>query len=203
MPDFDTRTRQEPDQPNRHANMTLRLGIGGSILLLAVVAVVITVRAVDPIADHLAGPPADQLDQAKAQLDQEIQLKPPPAYSLHNDMESSAYYCEPEDAGYGPSVCFGIITKTSDAMKLASITEDITTHSDYEGSRVGRLKVVHGSLSPETFATIYCFDRKRGKSVAVSALGSALKRAKFLGKTDNCYLTIYKGDVELLLIPPA
>jgi hypothetical protein len=139
MPDFDTRTRQEPGQPSRHANMTLCLGIGGSILLLAVVAVVITVRAVDPIADHLAGPPADQLDQAKAQLDQEIQLKPPPEYSLYNDMDSSAYYCEPEDSGYAPSVCFGVGTKVSDAIKLASITEDIVTDSDYGESRVHRL----------------------------------------------------------------
>jgi hypothetical protein len=115
--------------------------------------------------------PADQLDQAKAQLDQEIQLKPPPEYSLYNDMDSSAYYCEPEDSGYAPSVCFGVGTKVSDAIKLASITEDIVTDSDYGESRVHRLKVIHGSN--EVFATIYCFKRKSVKSVAVSALGSA------------------------------
>ena len=99
MPDFDTRTRQEPVQPSklkmfvaaskqhisavasrlrtsarvqlRNKNIIRLLGIGGGILLLAVVAVVTIVWAV------LRHPqtPADQLDQ-------ELQPTPTPAYEV-------------------------------------------------------------------------------------------------------------------------
>jgi hypothetical protein len=222
MPDFDTRRPQEPDQPNRlhmfvvaskqHISavgrwtgriMIRHWRLGLSVSYLAVL-VVLTAQAVRTYSEQEDGKLDWAVETPAEQLGQEIELPPTPAYSLYNDMDSSAYYCEPEDAGYAPSVCFGVGTKTSDAMKLASITEDIVTESDYGDSRVHRLKVIHGSNDHgyEIFATIYCFKRKIGKSVAVSALGSALKKARFLGKTDNCYLTIYKGDVELLLIPP-
>src|SRR5215213_7055795 len=97
MPDFDTRTPQEPDQPSRQTNMTLRLGIGGSILLLAVVAVVITVRAVEPTADQPAGPPAEQLSQ-------KIQTPPTPAYNYLPEDPSKAgednFKCELENKAY-------------------------------------------------------------------------------------------------------
>ena len=104
MPDFDTRTPQEPDQPS-NTHMTRLLGIRVSILLPTVLAMVlaavIIVWFVLRPAERLAGTPADHLlgtRVAAYQLDQEIQLKPPPAYDPVEDSDSSAYgvySCEP------------------------------------------------------------------------------------------------------------
>jgi len=185
MPDFDTRTPQEPEQPSRHTNMTLRLGIGGSTLLLAVVAVVITVRAVEPPADHSAGPSADQLDQ-------EIQLKPPPAYELADESDSSAFSCEPEDKGYCPSVCFMVLTEAFGAKQLASINEDMITNPDYlldkDYGLVLRIQFLDKSEFATGFgdydiATSYCFKRK---SVAVSALQRIAMTLTRMHATDTC-----------------
>src|SRR5215212_6185687 len=121
MPDFDTRRPQEPEQPG-NTNMTRRLGIGVSILLLAILAVVTTIWA----AKTTTGPSADQPDQEKAQLDQELQLKPPPAFYTEDESDSSAVPCEPEGLGY-PSFCYTAHTEATDTMKLASIVEDVST----------------------------------------------------------------------------
>jgi hypothetical protein len=199
MPDFDTRTPQEPDQPSRNIGMPHLLGLRLGILLVVVLAGVMTVWAVIRPAPTTYQTPAAQFDQEKAQLDQEIQLKkPPPAYEFAPDESDASAYstsCEPEDEGYYPSVCFEVLTDATGAIKLASITEDVITNG-----LVQRVLFTDRSqyrrYIVDDIATIYCFKRK---SLAVSALGSALKDAELLGKTDNCYLTLYReGDVELL-----
>jgi hypothetical protein len=151
---------------------------------------------------HLAGTPA-----GTDKLDQEIQLKPPPAYELapdESDASAYSYSCEPEDLGYDPSVCFEVLTDATGAIKLASITEEMITDPDYLRDKatglVLRVRFIdsseYGRSIVDDIATIYCFKRK---SIAVSALGGALKDAELLGKTDHCYLTLYReGDAELL-----
>ena len=88
-------------------------------------------------------------------------------------------------------------------MKLASITEDILTNPalmrccDY--GLVQRVGFFHEDeyygVPGNHIATIYCF---KSKHVAVSALRGALKDAELLGKTENCYLALYRGDAERL-----
>jgi hypothetical protein len=177
------------------------LGLRLGILLVVVLAGVMTVWAVIRPTPTTHQTPA-------AQLNQEIQLKPPPAYELAPDESDASAYsssCEPEDLGYNPSVCFEVLTDATGAIKLASITEEMITNPDYLRDKdyglVLRVRFIdnsqYGRSIVDDIATIYCFKRK---SVAVSALGSALKDAELLGTTDNCYLTLYKegGDAELL-----
>jgi hypothetical protein len=210
MPDFDTRTPQEPDQPSRNISMPHLLGLRLGILLVVVLAGIMTVWAVIRPTPTTHQTPAAQLDQEKAQLDQEIQLKPPPAYELAPDESDASAYsssCEPEDLGYNASVCFEVLTDATGAIKLASITEEMITNPDYladtDYGLVLRVRFIDGSQYGrnivDDIATIYCFKRK---SVAVSALGSALKDAELLGTTDNCYLTLYRGVADAERLKP-
>jgi hypothetical protein len=218
MPDFDTRTPQEPDQPSRNISMPHRLGLRLGILLVVVLAVVMTVWAVIRPTPTTHQTPAAQLDQEKAQLDQEIQLKPPPAYELapdESDASAYSYSCEPEDKGYDPSVCFEVLTDATGARQLASITEDMITNPDYlpdqDYGLVLRVRFLDKSVYDQSgvgdFATLFCF---KHKDVAVSALGSALKDKELLGETDkellgetdNCYLALYRGEVDAELLKP-
>ena len=160
--------------------MTRRLGIGGSILLLAAVSIVWAV--LNP-ADYLAGTPADRLLRTSAdQLDQKIQTPPTPFYeSMATESgDSSAYSCEAE-------VCF-IVRPPGDSStrELASITED-TVYPSAQGSSYAVQKVDFIGIS----ATSYCFQRKQR---AISALHGALDKALLLGKTDNCYVAVYEGE---------
>jgi hypothetical protein len=155
MPDFDTRTRQEPVQQSklkmfvaaskqhmsavaswlrtsarvqlRNKNMIQLLGIGLSFLLLTVLAGVIIVWAAKTTADQPAGPPIEQLSQ-------KIQTPPTPAYDyLRMDPSKegeSGYECDLVSRGYGDSYppsafCPVVNTKATDPVKLASITQQI------------------------------------------------------------------------------
>ena len=207
MPDFDTRRPQEPEQPS-NIHMTRLLGIRVSILLptvLAIVlAVVIIVWFVLSSADRFAGTPADDLlgtRLAAYQLDQEIQLEPTPAFELAaQSSNSSAFSCEPEVEGYDTSFCWMIATEATGARQLASITEDMIDNPSDTGSvlKISFIKQREYELGgTRDIATLYCFKRK---SVAISALGDALNDAELLGKTDSCYLALYKEDqAEMLL----
>ena len=192
--------------------MIRRLGFGLSILfLMALLAGVITFWAVLGNADHPRGTPGDVLlDIPADQLDQEIQLKPPPAFSTENNSDSDVVPCEPEDLGY-PSYCYMVYTEATDTMKLASIVEDLSADpasldpawlDDAGYDYLRQVWFVDKSERYELhdIATGYCFVHK---SAAVSALGSALKDAELLGKTDNCYLALYKEpfSAEDLLKP--
>lgn len=87
-------------------------------------------------------------------------------------------------------------------MKLASIIEDTITNPEYLRDKDYGLVLRVRFLDESEYdlgrggdiATSYCFKRK---SVAVSALRSALKDAELLGKTDNGYLTLYRGPLML------
>jgi hypothetical protein len=57
------------------------------------------------------------------------------------------------------------------------------------GGRACSLTTIRCCATSGGFAKTYCFKRK---SIAVSALGSALKDAELLGKTDHCYLTLFR-----------
>ena len=176
--------------------MIRRFGLALSILfLVAVLAGVIAAWAEQRTAG-LAGLPAFLPGD---QLGQRIQTLPPPAFYTEDSSDSSAMSCEPEDLGY-PSFCYTAYTEATDTMKLASIVEDLDTDpAAFDPAWLERnydylLQVwfVDASELPAgdyDIATGYCFVHK---SVAVSAVGSALKDAELLGKTDNCYLALYK-----------
>jgi hypothetical protein len=136
--------------------------------------------------------------------------KPPPAYELapdESDASAYSYSCEPEDKGYDPSVCFEVLTDATGARQLASITEDMITNPDYlpdqDYGLVLRVRFLDKSVYDQSgvgdFATLFCF---KHKDVAVSALGSALKDKELLGETDNCYLALYRGEVDAELLKP-
>jgi hypothetical protein len=218
MPDFDTRAPQEPDQPSRNVGMPHLSGLRLGILLVVVLAGVMTVWALIGPTPTTHQTQAAQLDQEKAQLDQEIQLKPPPAYELAPDESDASAYstsCEPEDKGYDPSVCFEVLTDATSARQLASIAEDMITNPDYLPDKDYGLvlrvrfldKSVYAQRGGGDFATLYCF---KHKDVAVSALGSALKDKELLGETykellgetDNCYLALYRGEADAELLKP-
>src|SRR5215203_3912589 len=107
MPDFDTRRPPEPDRPSRmhlfvvasrqHISaigrwrdrtmarhrwvrimVRYRWGLGLSLLVSLLVLVILGAVIIDRTVET----PAEQLDQEKAQLDQELQLKAPPAYKV-------------------------------------------------------------------------------------------------------------------------
>ena len=211
MPDFDTRAPQEPDQPNRlhmfvvasrlrtSARVQLRnkniiglLGIGGGILLLAVVAVVTIIWAVPRHPQT----PADQLDQ-------ELQPTPTPAYELVGDYRSgTSYYCDSSECGAskacprGISICGTVTTEANGARKWASITEDAAYDAGVPNADGLSLSFYDADLAdlgigPELNATSYCFV---DKDHAVSTLGGKLDKAELLGKTDNCYVAVYEGS---------
>jgi hypothetical protein len=204
MPDFDTRAPQEPDQPNRlhmfvvasrlrtSARLQLRnkniiglLGIGGGILLLAVVAVVTIVWAVL----RLPQTPADQLDQ-------ELQPTATPAYKVisHGSGNTTESWSSGECTvtkvcPRGISNCNEVSTEANDARKLASITEEAAVPNADAQS----LKFYDAALYDldiiELVATSYCFV---DKDLAVSTLRGELDKAELLGKTDRCYVVVYE-----------
>ena len=223
MPDFDTRTRQEPVQPSklkmfvaaskqhmsavasrlrtsarvqlRNKNIIRLLGIGGGILLLAVVAVVTIVWAV------LRHPqtPADQLDQ-------ELQPTPTPAYKIvrytsGNTSDCSSGECTVTKAcPRGISNCYKVSTKANDARKLASITEDAAVpNADGQSLTFYDAALYHLDII-ELVATSYCFV---DKDLAVSTLRGELDKAELLGKTDNCYVAVYEGSGPRLKTKPS
>jgi hypothetical protein len=185
----------------RNKNIIGLLGIGGGILLLAVVAVVTIVWAVLPHPQT----PADQLDQ-------ELQPTPTPAYELlGGGLQSTTSYCDSSECGVtkpcprGISFCGVVTTEANGARKLASITED--AYSVDEAARILNavpnadelsLEFYDASLPDSAFglrlfqnATSYCFVEK---DHAVSTLGGKLDKAELLGKTDNCYVAVYEGS---------
>jgi hypothetical protein len=189
----------------RPKNTIRLLGIGLSFLLLmTVLAGGIAFWAVLHPVDHPAGTPGDLLLSTTDELDHQIQLKRPPAYEIAEESDSSAISCEVVDSGYSTyDGCLIVPTEATSAMKLASITEDIITNSDYVRSNYGlvlRVRFIDQSGYDQglgdDIATIYCF---KGKSVAVSALRGELAKAELLGKTDHCYLALYRdGDAAHL-----
>jgi hypothetical protein len=211
MPDFDTRAPQEPDQPNRlhmfvvasrlrtsarvqlrNKNIIRLLGIGGGILLLAVVAVVTIVWAVLRYPQT----PADQLDQ-------ELQPTPTPAYKVIS--HSSGNYASSCSSGEctvtkacprGISNCYKVTTEATDARKLASITEDAAVPNadgqslKFYDASLYNLGIFLGKLELDApSATSYCFV---DKDLAVSTLRGELDEAELLGKTDRCYVVVYE-----------
>jgi hypothetical protein len=138
-----------------------------------VLALVITVRAAVHPAEH---PPPEHPASLADKLDQKIRTHPPsPTYEdIGEEPDSSAYSCEAD-------VCFIIRGVSTDARVLASITEYTVHPANYASVQ----KVDFG------IATSYCFQNKH---VAVSALRGVWDKAELLGKTDNCYLAVYKGS---------
>jgi hypothetical protein len=121
------------------------------------------------------------------QLGQKIQTQPAPAYVVNRGdfIHNPAYACEPR-----VDECPYVGTKATGAKKLASITEEIA-HSYSRGTDVLSVRFYEEGDDPwSTNATSYCFE---DKDAAVSALRGALDEAELLGKTYNCYVSIYEG----------
>ena len=73
--------------------------------------------------------------------------------------------------------------------KLALITEDLVETVFSEPPTVLRLDFY--PHSPLQMATSYCFG---SRDDAVSALRHVLRDAELVGKTDYCYVAIYRGE---------
>jgi len=184
------------------------LGLGLSFLLLTVLAGVIIDWAAMTTADQPAGPPTEQLSQ-------KIQTPPTPTYNYlpidPSKEGESDYECVLVARGYGDSsppsaYCPAVITKAADPVKLASITQQIQSGPiqdrdktiEADGLDAFALKVEFnrrfedwwGGRPPQ--ATSYCFI---GKDLALDALGGQLDKAELLGKTDDCFVIVYEGDV--------
>jgi hypothetical protein len=181
----------------RNKNIIGLLGIGGGILLLAVVAMVTIVWAV------LRHPqtPADQLDQ-------ELQPTPTPAYEFagySSGTTTTTVYCDSGECRVrkacprGISKCGSVTTEALDARKWASITEDAAVpNADGLSLSFYDEDLAHLGIGPELNATSYCFV---DKDHAVSTLGGELDKAELLGKTDNCYVAVYEGSGPRLKRP--
>jgi hypothetical protein len=191
--------------------MTRRLGIGGSILLLAAVSIVWAV--LNP-ADYLAGTPADRLLRTSAdQLDQKIKPHLTPNYIRKGE---GCALSELSEFGYSASCSIVLTASKSISTELGTTPEDETAEQTYAaqnlrmvaavteeivGPRFGRVgsssdvvRISFGESAYQSqgpYATSYCF---KSKHVAVTVLRGLLDDAKLLGKTDNCYVAVYEGE---------
>ena len=78
-----------------------------------------------------------------------------------------------------------------ETTKLALITEDFVETVFYgEPTTVLRLDFYRNPHSQLQMATSYCFE---SRDDAVSALRHVLDSAELVGKTDYCYVAIYRG----------
>jgi hypothetical protein len=180
-------------------NIIRLLGIGGGILLLAVVAVVTIVWAV------LRHPqtPADQLDQ-------ELQPTPTPAYEVVDYNSGNFSSCSSGECSVtkvcprGISNCNVVSTEANGARKLASITEDAARPYADGGQSLTFYDAALYNLGifelDAPNATSYCFV---DKDLAVSTLRGELDKAELLGKTDKCYVAVYEGSGPSLKTKPS
>jgi hypothetical protein len=226
MPDFDTRKPQEPDRPSRLHMFVVasrqymsavgrwrprmprhpyRWALGMSLLPLLVIAVATMGGAIE---EHLA-----------YKLDKDVELKPTPAYDLMYENpalqgSSPGDDCEFDyaDNGYSGYECLYVITKATDAVTLASITNEVVSsgegrvslsegrvsYGDDEGGQVEFSRSEHDWYSGDPQAISYCFD---SKETAVTAVGGVLYQAELLGKIDSCYIAVYTPYVYVSFVP--
>jgi hypothetical protein len=191
MPDFETRRPPGTERPSRAhmfevafredvSALAERLHISTrsvSIFFLAVLAVILIFWAVKT--------PAEQLDN-------EIQLKPTPAY---NDV--SAEFSTDSDGDSGSSClseatvnCYKVFTEPTSAVKLASITKEVLGSGGGGKSVSVEFFTENTDGTPgDVIGTSYCFD---SKDEAISTLGEDLGKAELLGTIDYCYIAVYK-----------
>jgi hypothetical protein len=212
MPDFDTRKPQEPDRPSRLHMFVVasrqymsavgrwrprmprhpyRWALGMSLLPLLVVAVATMPSAVEK---HLA-----------YKLDKDVELKPTPAFDLMYEdpaLQGSSPgddceldYAEHGYSGYG---CFYVKTEATDAVTLASITNEVLSSRYTGGAQVEFSRSEHDWYSGDPQAISYCFD---SKNTAVSAGGIVLYQAELRGKIDSCYIAVYTPYVYVFFEP--
>ena len=128
-------------------------------------------------------------------LNNEIQLKTPPAYrdateelSYDNDGDSG-HSCLSEAVDY----CYRVFTEPTSAVKLASITKDVLADSSYEAVSVEfNTENTDGTLG-DSIGTSYCFDSTVEE---VSTLHLHLGKAELLGTIDYCHIAVYKTHGE-------
>ena len=210
MPDFDTRTPQEPDRPNRLqmfivASRQRISAVGGlsrnmirhrwklllSLLLLVIAAVLIKDWAVQTPAEQLDQEIAQLDRETKAQLDHKIHLPPTPEYSVEADSEASAsagHSCEP-----GFDSCIAVRTEAYLGPELASITVDVLDGVEYgtnfDPSKVSNLNIEFYRSTPlDLIGESYCFDSKDN---LVATLGERLDYAEVLGTVNDCYIAVF------------
>jgi len=172
-----------------------RLGLALSVLSLVILAVLIMVILAVLIMDWVGSPSPDQLDQ---------KIQPQEAPEYHQRLEPSrncALY--PINPWLYDDECYKVVLNTShfysyimmtpgETTKLALITEDFVETLFYiEPPTVLRLDFYRNPHSQQQMATSYCFG---SRDDAVSALRHVLRDAELVGKTDSCYVAIYRGE---------
>ena len=179
-----------------------RLGL--SVSFLAVLAGVLTAWAVWAVETH-----SEQVDQKldwavetpREQLDQKIQPQEAPEYHQRQEPSRNCALWPINPWNYD-DYCYKVVLNTShfysfimmtpgETTKLALITEDLVETVFYiEPPTVLRLDFYRNPHSQLQMATSYCFE---SRDDAVSALRHVLRGAELVGKTDYCYVAIYRG----------
>ena len=183
-----------------------------SVSFLAVLAGMLTAWAPWAVETH-----SEQVDQKfdwavetpREQLEQKIKLPPTPENSLYYEIstmsgESSA---DPEcdlsneghDEEYAEYACEDVITKVTDPVKLASITEELRAdpNSGSDAAQVGYLDGMSVTFSRSEQAATqflsYCFQYE---DLAADELRSntddAHVKLVLTGETDNCNIIVYE-----------
>ena len=224
MPDFDTRTPQEPDQPNRlhmfvvaskqHISavgrwtgriMIRHWRLGLSVSFLAVLAVVLTAWAVRTHSEQVDGKLDWAVETPSEHLDQEIRTSPTPAYQLYYEASSlyessSASDCVLAYQGhYDGYDCIHLITKASDPEELASITQELraepSSGTDVAMAAESDFAVVKVWFRRSELADAHATSYCFGsKDLAADALRGKLHKAEMVGKTDDCFVIVYEGS---------
>ena len=166
--------------------MIRRLGLVLSIVLVVLIAGGIISWAVETPAEQRERELHQELQRKRQLLDQKINLKPPPDYTINTDtIDSSAHPCDRE-----VDTCMVVYTEGNyDAKGLASITRSILSDPNYPTGATS-IQFVDG-ISMEDTGMSFCFE---DKDVAASVLRGELDNAALLGKTDNCYIAVYEDS---------
>jgi hypothetical protein len=190
----------------RHRRLVL------SVSFLAVLAGTLTAWAVWAVETH-----SEQVDQKldwavetpHEQLGQEIKLPPTPEYSLYYEAStlsggsSAAADCVLSDEGhYDAYACEDVITKVTDPVKLASITEELkadpNSGSDVAGMGMGDdIDVMNVSFSRSEQAgaqfTSYCFETEGFAADELRRhVHDPVYELQLAGETANCNVIVYK-----------
>jgi hypothetical protein len=178
-----------------------RLGLALSVLSLVVLAGVLTAWAVETHSEQVDQKLDWAVETPREQLDQKIQPQEAPEY--HQRLEPSRNCALwPINPWLYDDECYKVVLNTShfysyimmtpgETTKLALITEDFVETLFYiEPPTVLRLDFYRNPHSQQQMATSYCFG---SRDDAVSALRHVLRDAELVGKTDFCYVAIYRG----------
>ena len=192
----------------RNRKMRRRLGLALSVLSLVVLAGVLTAWAVETHSEQVDEKLDWAVETPSEQLGQEIKLPPTPEYGLYYEAStlsggsSAAAECFLSDEGnYDAYACEDVITKVTDPVKLASITEELradpSSGTDVAvqdaGAYIDVMEVsFRRSEQDDTQFTSYCFGTEGRAADALRSHTDDVEKPVLAGETDNCNVIVYE-----------